>query len=75
MPIHIDVGQFVKKETFKEPHVQHQEIFNKTYKFRIWLKKKYPELALYLDEKLHALIGPKINSLRPELKNMACDEL
>lgn len=74
MPIHIDVGQFVKNETFKETHVQAQEIFNKTYKFRIWLKKKYPELAVYLDEKLHTFIGPEINTLRPQLKNMACDE-
>lgn len=75
MPIHIDVGQFVKKETFKDLKVQQQELFNKTYKFRIWLKKRYPDLALYLDDKLLKVIGPEISTLKPQLKNMACDEL
>ena len=70
MPIHIDVGQFLQKESYKNVEVQAQEMFNKTYKFRIWLKKSFPDLSLYFDEKLYTFIGPKMDELRPQLKNM-----
>jgi hypothetical protein len=69
-PIHIDVGQFVRDENLKEPPVYKQEIFSKTYRFRIWLKKKYPELASYLETILVELIGPEFYKMKPQLKNM-----
>jgi hypothetical protein len=75
MPIHIDVGQFMKKESYKDIATQQQEIFNKSYKFRIWLRKRYPELSQYVDEKLYSFIGPKMDELKPQLKNMGFDEL
>lgn len=74
MPVHIDVGQFVRNEGFKEPACYKQELFNKTYKFRIWLKKHHPEIAVYLDQQLYSIIGEQMSQLRPQLKNMACDE-
>jgi hypothetical protein len=75
MPIHIDVGQFMRKESYKDISIQQQEIFNKSYKFRMWLKKRYPDLSSYVDEKLYSFIGPKMDELKPQLKNMGFDEL
>ncbi len=72
-PMHIDVGDFTKNESFKEKSVQDQELFNKTYKFRIWLKKNYPELQVYLDQKLFEIIGPKIHELKPVLTSFSTD--
>jgi len=51
-PIHIDVGQFVKNPIVTDAKVYQQELFNKTFKFRIWLKKHYPELAEFTEKKL-----------------------
>lgn len=73
-PVHIDVGQFGRNEKFKDLKVARQEMFNKTYKFRFWLKKHHPELAQFLEERLHAIIGPEMKMLKPQLKNMAGDE-
>lgn len=67
-PIHIDVGQFVKEERAKDPDFYKQELFNKTYKFRKWLKKKYPELALDLEEKLYQTIGERFFTMQPHFK-------
>lgn len=67
-PIHIDVGQFVKDEKFKDPQVYKQEIFNKTYKFRIWLRKRYPELVNHLETELRALIGDNFSRMQPHFK-------
>jgi len=69
-PIHIDVGQFVQKESFKEPKVYHQELFSKTFKFRSWLNKHYPILEQHLNEELTEIIGPAMKTLKPQLKNM-----
>jgi len=74
-PIHVDVGQFVQKESFKDKAVQDQELFNKTYKFKIWLNKRYPELAAHLYEKLYSFMGSKVNELSPRLKSVSCEEL
>lgn len=74
-PVHIDVGQFVRREDFKESTCYKQELFNKTYKFRIWLKKYHPEISSYVDQQLHRIIGPEMAQLKPHLKNMAADEL
>lgn len=68
MPIHIDVGQFVHNEEVKKPDVYKQELFSKTFKFRRWLRKTYPELADYLETELRALIGEQFNTMQPRLK-------
>jgi len=73
-PVHIDVGQFGRNEKFKETKVAKQELFNKTYKFRFWLKKHHPELSQHLEARLQTLIGPEMKTLKPQLKNMAGDE-
>lgn len=69
-PIHIDVGQFTQEERFLDPHIAHEELFSKTYKFRLWLAKRYPQLESYLHTQLKTLIGPRIDTLRPKLKTI-----
>lgn len=64
-PIHIDVGQFVITDEAKEPVFYQQEIFTKTYKFKIWLAEHYPELGEYLDQRLNSIIGPLYPVMRP----------
>ncbi|MBA3237439.1 MAG: hypothetical protein H0T62_03695 [Parachlamydiaceae bacterium] len=66
-PIHIDVGQFVKNSIASDPKVYRQELFSKMWKFRIWLRKEYPELADYTDERLSEAIGPSFATLTPQL--------
>lgn len=67
-PIHIDVGQFVRNNRVKNPQVYNQEIFNKTWKFRKWLAKHYPDLEEYLVVQLKQIIGEKeFNNLKPRL--------
>lgn len=56
-PLHIDVGQFVKNPIVADIGVRNQELFNKTWKFRIWLRKNDPLLADYTDDKLQEIIG------------------
>lgn len=67
-PIHIDVGQFVIREDAKEPQVFKQELFNKTYKFRKWLKKQYPELVSKFEKQLRGIIGDQFDDLQPHFK-------
>lgn len=67
-PIHVDVGQFVKNGKVKDPIVFNQEIFNKTYKFRNWLKEKHPEIETFLTERLQEIIGPSFKDLKPTLR-------
>ena len=57
--IHVDVGQIVYREEFKQPEVYHQELYNKTFAFRVWLKKEYPELADHAKLELIKIIGEK----------------
>lgn len=64
-PMHVDVGQFVRDENVKQPEVYKQQLFNKTYKFRKWLHKKYPELELYLEKELRSIIGDSFDTLKP----------
>lgn len=64
-PIHIDVGQFVIDERVKEVSFYQQELFTKTYKFKLWLKEAYPELYPYLEERLLAIMGPAYNDMQP----------
>lgn len=67
-PIHIDVGQFVKREDIKDPNVYRQELFNKTYKFRKWLKKNYPQLLDDFETQLRTIIGDQFDHLQPHFK-------
>lgn len=67
-PIHIDVGQFVKNPDAVKPKVYKQDLFNKTYKFRLWLEKHYPELAQDLELKLRNAIGEKYSEMRPHFQ-------
>jgi hypothetical protein len=69
-PVHIDVGQFTREERFKDPLVYREELFSKTYKFRIWLSKHYPELERHLYQELLSVIGPEIDQLKPKLKTV-----
>jgi hypothetical protein len=65
-PVHIDVGQFVFNEAVKQPTVFHQELFTKTYKFKIWLRENYPELNDYLEEELRQIMGPAYSTMQPK---------
>jgi hypothetical protein len=67
-PVHIDVGQFVFNDAVKEPTVFHQELFTKTYKFKLWLRDHYPELADYLEAELRQIIGPAYASMQPKFR-------
>lgn len=64
-PVHIDVGQFIRNPIVKNPDVYHQEIFNKTYKFRKWLKEAHPTLAIYFDAQLEDVIGDNFKTMKP----------
>lgn len=69
-PLHIDVGQFSREDRFKDPEVYHKELFSKTYKFRIWLSKNFPEPETYLTALLLEEIGPDMESMKPILKTI-----
>lgn len=56
-PVHIDVGQFIYNATVKDPAVFRQELYDKTYKFHLWLKQYNADLAAYLQNRLVAIIG------------------
>jgi hypothetical protein len=69
-PIHIDVGQLDFDERFKDPAVYQEELFSKTFKFRIWLSKHYPELEQHLESRLYQMIGPRMATMKPRLKTL-----
>lgn len=64
-PVHIDVGQFIKNSIVQNPKVFHQEIFNKTYKFKKWLEKHHPSLAKHLESRLIEIMGENYYSMKP----------
>jgi hypothetical protein len=67
-PVHIDVGQFVKNKQIKDSSVYNQELFTKTYKFKIWLKEQYPELFVYLEDQLQEIMGPIYQEMKPKFR-------
>jgi hypothetical protein len=69
-PLHIDVGQFSKEARFQSPDVYKHELFSKTYKFRIWLSKHFPELERYLTGLLLEVIGPEMSSMKTSFKTV-----
>ncbi|MEM1282586.1 MAG: hypothetical protein AAGG81_03450 [Chlamydiota bacterium] len=64
-PVHIDVGQFVSEEIVKNPNFHMQELYTKTYKFRIWLRDTYPELCDRFEEYLQDVIGNDFVEMKP----------
>ncbi len=64
-PIHIDVGQFVSEEIVKDPSFHMQELYTKTYKFRLWLREMYPELCDNFEEYLEEVIGEDFQTMQP----------
>lgn len=69
-PVHIDVGQFISDEKMKDRDYYELELFSKTYKFRIWLRKHFPPLEEFLTAKLYDIIGPKMSEMKPRLKTI-----
>lgn len=74
VPVHIDAGQFVRNEDVKRPEIYKQELFSKTFKFRKWLQKNHPELAVFLEDRLVAIIGEGFYAMKPQVKNHAWSE-
>ncbi len=68
-PIHVDVGQFAEDESIKNPDFYLQELYTKTYKFRLWLKEKHPSLAQSFDKRLESLYGEKFSNMQPHWRN------
>ncbi len=66
-PIHIDVGQFVKNPVVTDTQIRNQELFNKTWKFRIWLQENYPAIADYTKLRLKEIIGDSFDEMKPNL--------
>lgn len=67
-PVHVDVGQFVKNNRVFDKSVRHQELFNKTWKFRKWLEKHHPLLADHLVLLMRNYMGDEsFNRLAPKL--------
>lgn len=50
--IEIDSGSFLENPRMKEPWIYKQEIFYATLELKIWLKKNYPEMVSYLEQKV-----------------------
>lgn len=50
--IEIDTGSFLKSPRMREPWVYKQEIFYATLELKSWLKKNYPDMVSYLEERV-----------------------
>jgi len=64
-PIHVDIGQFVEEEIVKDPAFHMQELYTKTYKFRLWLRSKHPTLCDEFDNYLRHVIGDDFSTMKP----------
>lgn len=64
-PFHIDVGQFYFNPQFKEPKGFYQDLFNRTYEMREWLKRTNPEVEKGLTQKLKKLMGDDFEKMKP----------
>lgn len=63
--VHIDVGQIIYNPIVKTPEVYKKELFNKTYKFRVWLREQSVSLADSFDKMLVEIIGPEFYTMPP----------
>ncbi len=50
--IEIDSGSFLKNPRMKEPWIYKQELFYATLELKDWLKKNYPEMVGYLEDRV-----------------------
>ncbi len=50
--IEIDSGSFLKNPRMKEPWIYKQELFYATLELKDWLKKNYPEMVCYLEDRV-----------------------
>ncbi|MBI2812052.1 MAG: hypothetical protein HYX67_14645 [Candidatus Melainabacteria bacterium] len=51
--IEIDSGSFMKNPKMREPWLYKQELFYATLELKLWLKKHYPEMVGYLEERVN----------------------
>jgi len=54
---HIDVGQFEQNDAMRHSETYHQELFNKYYKFRLWLDQNHPSLLAHVNQELQDEMG------------------
>lgn len=54
--IEIDLGSFTSDEFFSTPSYYKRELYFETLKLQRWVKKRDPQLALFLDERIHNLM-------------------
>lgn len=69
VPIHIDLGQFVRRRDVQNPQLMKQQLFNRTHLFHVWLKERYPEMGDYFGGMLVQIIGPQMSELRYQVKD------
>ncbi len=50
--IEIDSGSFQKNPLMQKPSMYKKELFFATLELKLWLKKHYPEMALYLEDRV-----------------------
>lgn len=63
--VYIDVGQIIYNPAVADPAVYRKELFNKTYKFSVWLKEQSPQLAESFEKMLVEIIGPDFYTMPP----------
>lgn len=69
MPIHIDLGQFVRRKDVQNPQLMKQQLFNRTYLFNVWLNEHYPEMGDYFGGMIAQIIGPELSELKYQIKD------
>jgi hypothetical protein len=65
--IEIDSGSFRKSPQMREPWLYRQELFYATLELKFWLKKNYPEMVQYLEDRVSEKVCyPKQEKLTTE---------
>lgn len=62
-PFQLDVGRFEYDPFMRNPDFYHQELFNKYYKFRLWLKERHPSLLDHVDRELEDEMGDRLYTI------------
>lgn len=60
--IEIDSGSFLKSPRMRESWIYKQELFYATLELKNWLKKHYPEMVSYLEQKVTEVIKEEASS-------------
>lgn len=63
-PFQLDVGRFVVDPIASNPKIYNQEIYNKYYKFRLWLKRFHPSLLDHVNHELFEEMGEEFYSIQ-----------